>query len=449
MKIIKSIYSFFSKLIDKIIVVPISKLILIINKKFDTPSRKFENWLSKSNTLLFISLAMAILTFIVIDQRILIYSESSAEVLTDQKVTVLYDEDNYVVEGVPENVDITLIGNKADLYIAKQSPTNEVVVDLWGLKPGTHKVDIKYNQISGGIKYTVNPSVATVIIYEKVAASKTLSVDLLNQDALDERYIIDEITAKEDSVTIKGASYKVDSVATVKALVDIKSLPKIVLGEKITVSAPLVAYDELGNVVDVEISPAKVDVELLIQSPSKEVPIQVMPTGNVIYNMGISNLIVNNNENTTVTIYGPTETISAIEYLPVYVNVDGLSEDTQFKVDLDKPAGVKYMSVNNVTVDVKLSSDISNINIENVGISQINLGSNYGVTPVDIDSVTVKLKGVTDIVNDITASDINVYVDLKGLGVGTHEVSIIVTGNDPRVEYLPSVLKMKVRIYEK
>ena len=56
MKIIKSIYSFFSKLIDKIIVVPISKLILIINKKFDTPSRKFENWLSKSNTLLFILL---------------------------------------------------------------------------------------------------------------------------------------------------------------------------------------------------------------------------------------------------------------------------------------------------------------------------------------------------------------------------------------------------------
>lgn len=449
MKIIKSIYSFFSKLIDKIIVVPISKLILIINKKFDTPSRKFENWLSKSNTLLFISLAMAILTFIVIDQRILIYSESSAEVLTDQKVTVLYDEDNYVVEGVPENVDITLIGNKADLYIAKQSPTNEVVVDLWGLKPGTHKVDIKYNQISGGIKYSVNPSVATVIIYEKVAASKTLSVDLLNQDALDERYIIDEITAKEDSVTIKGASYKVDSVATVKALVDIKSLPKIVLGEKITVSAPLVAYDELGNVVDAEISPAKVDVELLIQSPSKEVPIQVIPTGNVIYNMGISNLIVNNNENTTVTIYGPTEVISAIEYLPVYVNVEGLSEDTQFKVDLQKPTGVKYMSVNNVTIDVKLSSDISNINIENVGISQINLGSNYGVTPVDIDSVTVKLKGVTDIVNGITASDINVYVDLKGLGVGTHEVSIIVTGNDPRVEYLPSVLKMKVRIYEK
>ena len=448
-KIFKNIISFFSRIIDKLIVMPISKLILIINKKFEKPSKKFENWLSHTNTLLFISLISAILIFIIIDQRILTYSESSAEVLTIDQVNVSYDEDNYVVEGIPESVDITLIGNKADLYIAKQSPTNEVVIDLWGLKPGTHKVDIKYDQLSSGIRYSVNPSVATVVIYEKVSATKTLSVDLLNQDSLDARYIIDEASTDTDSVVIKGASYKVDKVATVKALVDINSLPDFQLGETITVSAPLRAYDEAGNVVDVEISPARVNVQLLIDSPSKQVPIQVIPTGHVVYNMGISNLIINNNENTMVTLYGPSEILSTIEYLPAYINVEGLSEDTQFKVNLERPTGVKHMSIDNVTVDVKLSNDISNVDIEDVTISQINLNSNYGVVPIDIDSVTVKLKGVTNIVNNITADDINVYVDLKGLGVGTHEVSIIVNGNDPRVEYLSSVLKMNVRIYEK
>ena len=447
-KIFKNIVSFFSRIIDKLIVMPISKLILIINKKFEKPGKKFENWLSRTNTLLFISLVLAILIFIVIDQRILTYSESSAEVLTIDQVKVEYDEDNYVVEGIPESVDITLIGNKADLYIAKQSPTNEVVIDLWGLKPGTHKVDIKYDQLSGNIRYSVNPSVATVVIYEKVSATKTLSVDLLNQDSLDARYIIDEVNATTDSVVVQGASYKVEQVATVKALVDINTLPDFELGERIVVSAPLRAYDEAGNVVDVEISPARVDVELLIDSPSKQVPIQVVPNGSVVYNMGISNLIVNNNENTMVTLYGPSEVLSTIEYLPVNINVDGLSEDTQFRVNLEKPNGVKHMSIDNVTVDVKLSSDISNVDIENVSISTINLNSNYGVAPVDIDSVTVKLKGVTDIVNSITADDINVYVDLSGLGVGTHEVPIIVSGNDPRVEYLSSVLKMNVRIYE-
>ena len=391
-KIFKNIISFFSRIIDKLIVMPISKLILIINKKFEKPSKKFENWLSHTNTLLFISLISAILIFIIIDQRILTYSESSAEVLTIDQVNVSYDEDNYVVEGIPESVDITLIGNKADLYIAKQSPTNEVVIDLWGLKPGTHKVDIKYDQLSSGIRYSVNPSVATVVIYEKVSATKTLSVDLLNQDSLDARYIIDEASTDTDSVVIKGASYKVDKVATVKALVDINSLPDFQLGETITVSAPLRAYDEAGNVVDVEISPARVNVQLLIDSPSKQVPIQVIPTGHVVYNMGISNLIINNNENTMVTLYGPSEILSTIEYLPAYINVEGLSEDTQFKVNLERPTGVKHMSIDNVTVDVKLSNDISNVDIEDVTISQINLNSNYGVVPIDIDSVTVKLK---------------------------------------------------------
>ena len=447
MKMLKNIGFFFSKIIDKLIVIPISKLILLINKKYDKPSKRFENWLSKSNTLLFISLIIAIFTFIVIDQKILTFSESSAEVLDIEQVKVLYDEDNYVVEGVPESVDITLIGNKADLYIAKQSPTNEVVIDLWGLKPGTHKVDIKYDQLSSGIKYSINPSVATVVIYEKVSATKTLSIDLLNQDSLDQRYIIEEMTSNTDSVVIKGASYKIDKVATVKALVDVKTLPKFELGEKITVNATLRSYDEAGNVVDVEISPANVTVDLVINSPSKEVPIQVVPTGNVIYNMGISNFIINNNESTNVTIYGPSDVISTIEYIPAYINIEGLSEDTQFKVDLEKPVGVKYMSINNVTIDVKLSSDIGYSEIDDVVINADNLAKNY-VAVVAFDSVPIKLKGVNDIIKDISKEDIYVYIDLKGLGVGKHVVDIMVRGNDPRVEYLSSILKMEVEIRE-
>lgn len=394
---------------------------------------------------------MAIAIFVIIDQKILTYSESSAVVLSDRPVQVLYDEDNYVVEGVPKSVDITLIGNKVDLYSAKQSPTNEVTLNLWGLKPGTHRVDIKYNQAAAGsIEYSVNPSVATVIIYEKVSEMKTLTVDLLNQDALDERYIIDEVKTITDSAVIQGASYKVAQVATVKALVDVNSLPKFELGQSIKVSSVLKAYDESGNVVDVEISPAKTDVEILISSPSKEVPLQVIPQGSVIYNMGISNITINDNKDTTVTIYGPETVLASIDYIPVSINVDGLSSSTEFKVTLEKPAGVKAMSSNTATVNVTLSDDITNIDIEDVVISYINRGSdNYIVKPVDIDSVTVKIKGVTDVAKAITANDIRVYVDLKDKGVGTHEVPIVVEGNDPRVEYLSSVLKIKVRITER
>ena len=107
------------------------------------------------------------------------------------------------------------------------------------------------------------------------------------------------------------------------------------------------------------------------------------------------------------------------------------------------------MSSYNATIDITLSDVIDNIPIENVGISQINLGTGLGVTPVDVDSLTVNIKGVKAIISDITPDDINVYVDLNGLGVGTHEVEIKVVGSDARVEYLPSILKMKVKIYQK
>ncbi len=449
MKTLSNIGNFLLNLINKYLVVPISKLLFLFNKKFDKPGKQIESWLSKTNTLLFTSLIFAVGIFIYIDAQIVNYAQSSAQILYDQPIEVLYDQDRYVVEGVPGDVDITLIGNTIDLYIASQSPSNAVTLDLWGLKPGKHEVALTYNKAGGNISYSVNPSFATVIIYEKISASKTLSVDILNQDNLDEKYIIDEVKLLENETVIKGASYKIDSVASVKALLDVDVLPSFELGQTVTLSVPLKAYDEAGNVVDVELSPSKVEVEVTISSPSKQVPLQVIPEGEVTYNMAISNLTVNDNEDTLITIYGTSEALANIEYIPVYVNVDGLTESQEFKVQLEKPEGVKSMSLSNATVNVTLSSDILNKDIENIAISHSNLGEDYGVSPVDVESITVKLKGETSVVNQLSATDIKAVVDLQGLGVGTHEVDVIVSGTDPKVQYQSSVLKIKVRIFEK
>ena len=139
---IKKILNPIIKVFDKIIIVPVTKVIVTISKKFESSGRGMEKFLSKSNNLLFISLALAVGIFIVIDQKIIYYSESSAEVLSNQPVKAIYNEEAYVIEGLPESVDITLIGNKANLYIAKQSGTNEVTLDLTDLKAGTHKVEV-------------------------------------------------------------------------------------------------------------------------------------------------------------------------------------------------------------------------------------------------------------------------------------------------------------------
>lgn len=216
-KIIQMCRILFRKLvrfIDRSIVNPITKLVVTFTSKFDRSGRKIENWLSKTNTLLFISLFLAIIVFIVIDQKILLFTDNSAEVLKSQPVQVIYNEEAYVIEGLPETVDITLIGSKTDLYIAKQSSSHDVTVDLSGLKPGTHKVNMKYNQNAGKIDYMVNPSVATVIIYQKVSETRTLSVDILNQDSLDSKLTVESINYDTDKIVIKGAEHQLKQVAT-------------------------------------------------------------------------------------------------------------------------------------------------------------------------------------------------------------------------------------------
>jgi YbbR domain-containing protein len=444
---IKKLFQPIIKLIDKIIIIPITRIILKITKRFGNSGKNFEKFLSKSNNLLFISLALAVVIFIVIDQKIIYYSESSAEVLSNQPVKAIYNEEAYVIEGLPESVDITLIGNKANLYIAKQSGTNDVTLDLTELKAGTHKVEFKYNQGITSVDYKVNPSYATVIIHNKVSLATTMTIDVLNKDKLDSKLIINDINVEDDSVVVKGAEKQTKKVASVKALLDVNNIPTQEIGKKVIKDIPLKAYDKDGNVIDVEIVPAKVDVNVDITSPSKELPIKVIPKGNVAFGKAISTIKTNESK---VTVYGSASSLDSLNYIPVEIDVTDLSKNNEYKLEIPKPVGVKSMSVNNLTVNITLDN-VADKDISNVAIETKNLGSEYKVSAVSSEDsfIQVNVKGVSSVIDQITSDNVTAYIDLKGLTEGEHEVDVNVEGTDVRVEYVSKTKKVKVKITKK
>lgn len=432
-------------IVDKLIIVPITKLVVSISSKFDHSGRKFENWLSKSNTLLFISLFLAIVIFIIIDQKIILFTDNSAEVLKNRPVEVIYNEEAYVIEGLPETVDITLIGSKTDLYIAKQSSSHNVTVDLSGLKPGTHRVNMEYTQNAGKIDYMVNPSVATVVIYQKVSETRTLTVDILNQDSLDPKYVIDNVNYDTDKIVIKGAEHQLKQVVSVKALVDIKNLVSTEVGTTTLRDVPLKAYDSEGNVVDVEIVPSKMDVDVVISSPSKEVPLRIVPVGEVSFGQAISTLNANV---TNVIVYGDAKTLEALNYIPIEIDVTDLKANKEYKLEIPKPIGVRSLSVNNVTVNVTLD-DVSSRDIENVTVNMRNVADGLRANAKDSNaaSVTVNLKGVESVINSIRSNDITASVDLTGLTEpGEYEVEVQVEGTDPKVQYTSKTRRVKITL---
>jgi YbbR domain-containing protein len=446
-KLLKAIKNFFLAIwlfIDRKIILPLTKIVLKITSRFDKSGKIFENWLSRRNTLLFISLFLAVFAFIAIDQKIVTFSKNSAEVLRSLPVTAIYNEEAYVVEGLPETVDITLIGSKTDLFIAKQMSSYDVTVDLTGLKPGQHKVTIKYNQALTDLEYMVNPSTVNVTIYDKVSQTKSLTVDVLNKDKLDPKLVISNTSIESDKVIIKGASEQLKRVASVKALLDVESLVVQQVGTFTVKDVPLKAYDASGNAVDVEIVPSKIDVNVTITAPSKEVPIKIVPTGSVAFGKAISNL---ESSISKVTVYGNQEILDKLNYIPLEVDVTNLKANKEYKLDLTKPVGITYMSVNSVTVTINLGT-VSERDITGVRVVTRNLQSGYSVSATSESSatVTVNLKGVASVIDNITSDDIVAYVDLSGLGAGTHDVEVAIEGSDSKVEYLSKTKKVTLTI---
>ena len=433
---------------DKWLITPITKLILIIMNFFKDNSKNIDRFAGKKSTLLIISMILAFVVFVWTDRESNIMIDQYAEILSDQQVTAVYNEELYVVEGLPETVDITLVGQRRHIFLAKQSPSKGVSVDLTGLKPGNHKVTLKYTQRLKSLDYKLDPENVTVTIYEKVSDTRTLTYDILHKDNLDKKLYISNIELDRTDVIIKGADYKLKQVASVKALVDVNEIPNPKAGEIGLKDVPLVAYDTDGKILDgVEIVPKTVTAKLTITSPSKEVPVKVVPKGDLAFGKSIKSMVLST---TLVTVYGEQAAVDEIEELEVEIDTKGLSKDREYHVTLKKPAGITELSTKTLTIKITLDDSITK-EFENISIQFKNLGNNYKVQALtDADrQVTVVVSGSSDVVKNVEATSIKPYIDLKDYGVGTHEVEVKVSGDDLKLSYESKTKKVKIVITEK
>lgn len=439
----KNIFVKFLGLFDRIIITPITKLILLITDFFKNNGHGFEKILTNRQALVIISLICALITFFAIDNKFTTLVDDSAEILYGQPVKAIYNEEAYVIEGLPETVDVTLIGRKWDVYLAKQYPADEVTVDLTGLSPGQHRVTLKYEQSVSSVKYKLDTSTVTVTIYEKVSETRELSTDIIHIDNLDTKLNIESVTLSRGNVIIKGAAERLKEVASVKALVDINDISNPSVGSTTLSDVPLVAYDENGQIVDVEIVPEKVDAVVKITSPSKVVPIRVIPEGTP-EGKAVETLEPSVSE---VTIYGDEESLSNIEYLPVKIDVSNVTTDKTYTVNLTKPTGVREISVKTLTIKLTLDEVVTR-EVDGINIKTTNLESGYSVQALsqEYSSISIIVQGSQTALDSLDTSTINAYIDLEGLTEGEHEVEVKVDGDDTRLTYTPRIKKVKIRI---
>lgn len=457
-KLVNKILKFFGKifkilyrLLDIIIITPLSKAAYFIVDKLSNKNGAFDKFINNPNTLIYVSLACAFGVFIMVDYKVINLTETEAIVLANQPIIAEYNEEAYVVEGIPETGDIVLMGSKSNLYLAEQLGDHKLTLDLTDLSAGTKKVKVKYNNpINQNIlDYKLDPSTVTVVIYPKVSEVRALSTDILNLDKLNSTLVVSSIDLDRDEVIIKSYKEKLETVGSVKAIVDVNALNATAAGTYTLDNVKLIAYDQKGaEMSDIEIVPGTVKATVTITSPSKVVPITVVPVGEVASGSAIATITPNV---TTVTLYGEENVLDNIKDIKVEIDVAGLTADKTYQETIVKPSGVRSMSDTNVTIKVTMEKETSK-EFKNIPITFENLDtSKYKVQAANVDStkVDVVVKGVSSVLNKLDASDIKAYVDLSNLEPGTQRVPVFVTGNDVKLSYTSRTTMIEVVISKK
>lgn len=269
------------------------------------------------------------------------------DVIRDVPVEVYYDNENLVVTGVPEKIDVTIDGPVNIVQTTKVMRDFILKVDLRSLNNGKHTVRIDTENLSEKLNVRLDPATVDVVIEEKI--SKTFKVDPeLNERLLAENYNLVKMEVEPSEIQVTGAKSVVDAVEFVK----VSATGDKGINKSFEQRAKVRVLDRELNKLNVTIEPAEVNVKVDIEENNKEVPIVLRKRGVPGDNVTIDSLTT---ELKTVKLYGSKKTLDLIKDLKVDVDISKVKESGTIELTLPKPKGVTKLSDDKITVNVAVT----------------------------------------------------------------------------------------------
>lgn len=216
-----------------------------------------------------VSLILSLVICVAIDYdeiRMHFFNDTSTTVeLRDVPVHVLIDDKYFSVEGIPSEVDVTLVGNSTNIQVFRQQGAMQVTADVRQAVEGMNIVDLTVDKLPTDIEASVIPATVEATVSKKVTKQFTVQTELLvgpGQKASD----FESPELARTTINIRAGQDKINSIRTVKAIVDATGQ----IGDFDT-EASVAAYDAKGNKVIVEIEPTTIHAKVkLKQKPAQE-----------------------------------------------------------------------------------------------------------------------------------------------------------------------------------
>lgn len=187
--------------------------------------------------------------------------DSTTLTLPNVPVEAIYDENSYEVSGLPAVAEMVVEGDQADLQLVRTQNSASIQANLTNLAEGTNTVTLVATGLPNGVTASINPATADINIEKKLSKTFFISPELLIGDNQTEGQFEKPVLASR-SVTIKATSEQLNSIRSVKAIIDTAGRDS-----DFTTEASLVAYDSNGRQVNVEMNPSTVEATVKVKTP--------------------------------------------------------------------------------------------------------------------------------------------------------------------------------------
>ncbi|MGE7884989.1 CdaR family protein [Bacillus sp. NPDC094077] len=383
---------------------------------------------------------------------ILPFVNEAKETLTNYAINLKYDEDKYIVSGIPsEGVKVKLEGPKASVAATKAKKQFDIPVDLQGRPEGTYVVSLKTNGLPDDVKGTVQPSTIKVTLHEKAKKYVHVDLKLSNEDQMPEGATLEKSSIKPDTVEVVGTKEEIESISSAKAYIDLKGVNKTV-----TKTAEVTLYNKEGKRLNVRTNPSKINVTLNVATQAtannteKTVPVTYTKKGSLPEGLAVTNIGIEPRE---VTIAGPKDILDNIQSIEgVEVDLSQLTESTAFDTSVLLPKGVTSAKPNQVKVSVGIQKvkQTKTRTIDGITIQKSGVPNDVTVqllSPQD-GKISVDISGEESVVDKITAAQITAVINLQNASSGTKDISIQVSGPGS-ISIAPKQKSAKVTIVKK
>ena len=361
-------------------------------------------------------------------------------------------------------IALTVLGQNPDLLITEQS-ASDLTITLKAPRSVHNQISRNFNQISARINlsgltagtYDLEPEVnmanfkpvqvleinpAQISITLEQIATKTMEITLLQTGNLPISYEAGEAVLSSESVELLGPESKVNEVNAVVTSVDLSNTTTT-----ITRTVELRPIDRRGNQVEgVSLNPTTITVEVPIRQlvGYRNVFIKIVTTGTIAEGYRLTGLLVTP---PNVTIYASDPTLA--DEMPSFldtspINLSGAYEDFSLSVELQLQDGIVVVGNQQVTVEVGIDAVQSSIQFVGVPVEIINLdiGLTVNISP---DKVDVYISGPMNLLEELTADNIRVTLDLSNRSPGTYQLSPEILLNDDALR-LDSILPGTIEV---